>query len=205
MDVAEGEAGMAAINWKRKIPSWMIGSDRHLATGPAEGAAVAPPGPATTAWANPASGNWTSAANWTNGVPSSATDATIGGAGLYTVTLSGTSGTAHSLTISDPSATLALTQAASLTLTGSLVNDGTMSLDNIGNSRGSSLSVAGNLSDAGTLNIGAVNAGGAGGGSVTVSGTLVAGGTVNIMDDTAAAEIVTVAALADTGTLNLIG
>ncbi len=61
-------------------------------------------------WIKPKSGNgngqWTLAAGWSEGVPTSTENAVIDLAGTYTVTLSGGTETANSLTISDPNATL---------------------------------------------------------------------------------------------------
>ncbi|HTU30344.1 MAG TPA: hypothetical protein VMF07_13255, partial [Solirubrobacteraceae bacterium] len=53
----------------------------------------------TTSWANAASGDWNTPANWTNGVPTSTCAASITVAGTYTVTITGELAQAQSLTL----------------------------------------------------------------------------------------------------------
>jgi len=62
----------------------------------------------TTAWKKGVSGDFATASNWTNGVPTGSTDATIGVSGTYTVT-SSISESMRGLTISDKGATLSIT------------------------------------------------------------------------------------------------
>ena len=64
------------------------------------------PGPLTQtpdSWRNAASGTWGTAANWTAGVPTSSSDATIGVAGAYTVTIAAAAAV-NSLTVNDAQA-----------------------------------------------------------------------------------------------------
>jgi autotransporter passenger strand-loop-strand repeat protein len=113
---------------------------------------------ASTQWGDISGGDWTAAGNWTGGTPTSVTDATIGIAGTYVVSLT-TSGAAASLTIDDASATLSIFtigggSAASLTVQGDLVNSGTLDVDSAVGQGGSSLTISGTLVNSGAINIG---------------------------------------------------
>src|SRR5262249_6180990 len=80
-------------------------------------------------WNTAASGSWGTAANWSNGVPTSSVDALINATGgNYTVSLV-SAAVAHSLIINSSNATLAAGSDDSLTITGALTVDaGSISL-----------------------------------------------------------------------------
>jgi fibronectin-binding autotransporter adhesin len=85
-----------------------------------------------TSWAIGLSGDWSRAANWTNGAPDSTTDAAIDVVGTYTVTLSDADGTefANSLTLDSAGATFLEAKFGQLALGGALTIDaGTAILD----------------------------------------------------------------------------
>lgn len=69
------------------------------------------------AWNNASGGNWNTAANWTpNGIPAVGDDVTIAMNGSYTVTLSGTAASIHSLSLGGATGTQSLTVSTDLTL-----------------------------------------------------------------------------------------
>jgi hypothetical protein len=68
-------------------------------------------------WVKSASGNWTTATDWSNGVPSSTLDAVVDSSGTYTVALSN-SDSAYGLIVNDASATVADNSGGTLTLGG---------------------------------------------------------------------------------------
>src|SRR5215471_4326566 len=80
-------------------------------------------------WNTAASGSWGTAANWSNGVPTSSLDALINATGAaYTVSLV-SAAVANSLVINSSNATLAAGSDDSLTITGALTVDaGSISL-----------------------------------------------------------------------------
>ena len=83
-----------------------------------------------TSW-NGQNGDWTDPAQWNNGVPTTSTDALITTAGTYVVTISPADQTvAHSVTLSDSSATLdlfgTLTTNSLVATAGTVVIDGTL-------------------------------------------------------------------------------
>src|SRR5204863_4117081 len=61
--------------------------------------------PPTTHWINSSGGNWATASNWSQGVPTSTVDAVIDAAGTYAITIS-SADTAYSLTLNDAGATI---------------------------------------------------------------------------------------------------
>ncbi len=71
----------------------MLGANA-LANAPSAAAADCPvSGMAVTNWINTSGGDWNTATNWSNGVPTAACDANIMGTGPYTVTLTTTAAT----------------------------------------------------------------------------------------------------------------
>ncbi len=134
---------------------------------------------AAVSWKSGVSGNWTVAADWSTGaVPGAADDATIAVAGSYTVAVS-TAITVDSITLSDPSATLAIVDP------------------------GKTEAVAKNFTTAGAVKIDTT---GGGGTKFTVGGTLSNSGTLVIGNSgISTASTVTAAALANTGTIDLTG
>ena len=77
---------------------------------------------AAISWKSATSQNWTTAADWSTGaVPGSADDATISVAGTYQVTID-SADAAHSVTLNNKSATLAINSGGTLTLGTTLVN-----------------------------------------------------------------------------------
>jgi phospholipase/lecithinase/hemolysin len=96
------------------------------------GAVRNPPGTlkidTTDDWKTATSANWTTASDWTNGVPNSSYDAFVKSSGTYMVTIS-SSDAAHSLTVNDASATVTDNSGGALTLTAGLsVSAGTFQL-----------------------------------------------------------------------------
>src|SRR5579875_444488 len=77
---------------------WATGA-AHAAARPGPGGHSASTGAptCTTSWASAVSGNWDDPAKWTNGVPTSSCAAKITVAGIYTVTISGYTGSAATL------------------------------------------------------------------------------------------------------------
>lgn len=134
---------------------------------------------AAVRWKSPVSGSWTFAADWSSGtVPGASDDVTIGVLGSYTVAV--TSAIAiHSLTLSDPAATLTIKDpGVSEKVTANFTNAGVVTLDAAGGG-GTTLSIGGALANSGLFTIG--NAG------------------------LAAATTVTAASLANTGEIDLTG
>ena len=78
-----------------------------------------------TDWNSAANGNWETAANWSDGVPSSTMAALIAAAGAtdYTVTVTSSSAQAHSLNVADSHATVAVEAGNSLTIADALTVD----------------------------------------------------------------------------------
>jgi hypothetical protein len=76
------------------------------------------------------SGSWTTAADWVGGVvPSSSDDVIVGGSGTYMLSLASTV-SAHSLTLDDADATIALDSGAALTIgTACTLTEGTLQLN----------------------------------------------------------------------------
>jgi hypothetical protein len=145
----------------------------------------------TDNWAAGVSADWSNAADWSGGLPSSATTATIAGAGSFLVTLFGT-GSVGSLLLTAVGAdfydsgalsvagTLAL-QAGTLTLAYGAINGGTLAL--AGGTFASNRGTLNGVSVQGTLNLstpeaslfvtGGLNlagAGGSGAGSIALTG-----------------------------------
>ncbi len=104
--------------------------------------------------------------------------------------------------------TLELQNGAALVLTGGLDVSGAVWLDGpYNNSRmtGSTLSVAGDLTNSGTVALAWDVARGSGADGLTITGTLNNSGLFDLADDNAAPSTVTAAALVDTGTINISG
>jgi hypothetical protein len=131
----------------------------------------------------PRSGNWNRSSNWSpSGIPVANDDVVLGGTGTYTLTLNiSATPTLGSLTINDASATLAIgsatlnvtgtsstgpsgaitVTAGHITIAGGKINDaGGMALTSLSSSLSGWGSVAGSLSDNGTLSGGTVTASG---------------------------------------------
>ena len=89
---------------------------------------------ATVNWVGASSGSWTNAARWSTGtVPAATDDAVIGVAGVYTVSLTGSSQTVNSITLSDISATLAIAAPTKTeTITANFANSGKLTIDATG-------------------------------------------------------------------------
>ena len=132
---------------------------------------------ASISWKNPASDGWTVGADWSFGtVPGSGDHVAIGVAGSYTITLNVAA--ISSLTISDGNAALVIASGATESLAGDLSNSGSLEADANG-SGGSTLTVGGTLTNTGGILFG--------NGGIT------------------AATTVAVAALNNTGTLTVHG
>jgi hypothetical protein len=95
-------------------------------------------------WISSSSGNWTTVANWSSGVPNSNSDVVISKAGSYTVTLSNAD-TALSLSLNDSGATVSDNTGGSLKLAG---GSGTLAINN------GTFQLAGGSLQAGTISIG---------------------------------------------------
>jgi len=152
-------------------------------------------------WAAGASGNWSTAANWSNGVPNALSFVTVAVPGAYTVTIS-SDVQAQTLTIANASATVA--DAGSLLEIGTTLSvaSGTLAVSGGGSVSGALLSIASQgtllatsgatigaaVSDLGEINIVSgtleLDGGGSLGGIITGAGTLALGGGTFI--DTAA-------------------
>src|SRR5271167_1141050 len=136
---------------------------------------------ATVSWKSGVSGNWnTDPSDWSTGtVPGAGDDATISVAGGYTVSLT-SAVTINSITLGDTSATLAIADPSGTeTVTGDLVNSGTLNVDAGSTAGGTTLTIGGSLINSGTANIG--------NGNLSVPTT------------------VSAAALSNTGTINIAG
>ena len=167
-------------------------------------------GPPATAsvWTNAAGGNWTTAASWGSGVPTSATDALIGVPGTYTVKLTSSGAAANSLTIDDANATFELDSGASLAVGHDVNNAGTVSF--LGTSSGAAMSVSGNFINTGTLNVDSFSLFfNTGGSTLNISGTLSNSGTIAIgnipFGGSLAPVTVTAQSLVNTGTIVVNG
>ena len=97
-------------------------------------------------WTNTSGGPWATASDWSGGIPTSTTTAAIDLSGTYTVTISGTTDTANSLTISDANATLDGSGTLSV---GTIDNNGTIDAS-VANS---TLKIIGNITGSGPLQI----------------------------------------------------
>ena len=144
-------------------------------------------------WTTGASGNWSTAANWSNGVPNALSFVTVAVPGAYTVTIS-SDVQAQTLTIANASATVA--DAGSLLEIGTTLSvaSGTLAVSNGGSVSGALLSIAsqgtllassGATIGAAVSNLGEINivsgtleldGGGSLGGTITGPGTLALGG-----------------------------
>lgn len=135
----------------------------------------------TTAWVSAVSGNWNDPTKWTNGVPRSTCAAKITVAGIYTVTISGYTGSAATLTLGSGT-------VASQTLV-------VQATDNCGGASSAELSLAagGSLATTGVIEL--TQSGSCGGGTPsleTTSGTLSNGGMISTVlgtNQTTAAHI----------------
>jgi hypothetical protein len=97
-------------------------------------------------WTNASGdGQWSTAANWSDGVPTSTSNVVIGLPGTYSVTVSGAV-TANSLTIADPGATLSGFGTLSIA---SIENDGTIDAS----VADATLALMGNVTGSGNLHI----------------------------------------------------
>ncbi len=123
-------------------------------------------------WVSAAGGDWNVGSNWSGGVPNSGTDATIGVAGGYTVSLTAP-GAANSLSINDTGAELLIGTSAGaaspaiLAVQGGVTNSGYVAVFGSG---GGELSVGGTLTNFGTVRVGT---------NVPLSGGLSAAAVVN--------------------------
>src|SRR5262249_52523739 len=97
-----------------------------IATAAATGTIVNDDISAVDNWISTSSGNWTTVANWSSGVPNSNSDAVISKPGTYTVTLSNAD-TAHSLSVNDAGAIVSDNNGGSLILAG---GSGTLAITN---------------------------------------------------------------------------
>src|SRR5690242_4235148 len=105
---------------------------------------------ASISWKSPVNGGWTVGSNWSSGtVPGSGDDVAISVGGGYTVTLDAAI-SINSLTIGDTLAELAIASGAAESIAGNLSNSGTLDLDANG-SGGSTLAVGGTLTNSGTF------------------------------------------------------
>jgi fibronectin-binding autotransporter adhesin len=169
----------------------------------------------TTSWANAASGDWNTAANWTNGVPTSTCAASITVPGSYTVFVTGESVQAQSLTLGASSGQQALSVDATDSCGGasnaevSLASGGTVNATGIialtqagGCSGGTPLLEisGGTLSNAGTIETvkGANESG-----SADLDGAFTNTGTISINAPTAFGANLTSSSLDNHGTLSL--
>ncbi len=162
-----------------------VQADFMLKSGPSDGTEVVY---VADEWTNTSGGLWTTASNWSEGVPTSGLNAIIDLPGTYTVTISGAE-TANSLTITDTAATL--TGSGTLTL-GALFNQGnveagpgdTLTIDpsTIANTGGTIEATGGGtlvLSDTTVTNNGGTIAAHGAGSSVELSDATIAGGTLS--------------------------
>jgi hypothetical protein len=165
------------------------------------------------AWSG-ASANWSTAADWSTGVPGSSDTAILGSLAGYTVTISAPITPVASLDISDPSATLNVTTTTTLS-NGDLNNVGSLAIDT-SNAGGNTVTIGGVLRNGRIVAIG--NSG------ITSSVTLTAsglensannhnnGGTINLAGSTASGttaqaelNVLTSAPAELTGQFNLSG
>src|SRR5579863_8319428 len=147
---------------------------------------------------NGATADWNTAADWSNGVVpnDSGTDATLGGTGGYTVTISaGEAFAVGSLAITDGSAALHLA-GGHLTATGTVSNAGQLQVQG-----GASLTTTGDLSNSGGLYL---DNGGTGGSSLTIGGTLSNSNFVQVGQGSLAATL-TAQGLSNTGRIDIDG
>ena len=116
-------------------------------------------------WSNASGGIWNTSGNWTNGTPGGTTDAYVQLEDTYTVTINDNP-SIHSLTISDPNATVTddgntVTLTSGLTIDAGATFDGSGTIsgavDNNGtidaSVSGSTLQITGNISGSGSLDI----------------------------------------------------
>ena len=105
-------------------------------------------------WKSAVNGAWTTASNWDTGaVPGPGESAFVSIAGSYTIALNANIATG-SLTISDPGAYLSIVDPGGIaSFSGDLSNAGVLGLDadNYTAEGGSSLSIAGTLTDTGSI------------------------------------------------------
>ncbi|HUJ45695.1 MAG TPA: autotransporter-associated beta strand repeat-containing protein, partial [Rhizomicrobium sp.] len=124
---------------------WKVGADGELfADAIGDPANVVNSTPPTTAdqWKIGLDGDWDTAANWTNGVPTSSSDVTIAAFGTYMVTLSA-AGVADSLTLNDVGATFSESASGSLNIVGDFEVDAGTAILNGNNTIGDDFRVNG--------------------------------------------------------------
>ena len=127
-------------------------------------------GMAQTSWKGTSSTAWSTAANWTAGVPTATVDAIIGdanftGASQPSLTASGTSGACRSLTIGTGSKVSTLTVSRSLTVSGNITIGANGRISHTSASTSRVISLSGNWTNSGTY------AGSSSSSAVTFSGT----------------------------------
>jgi hypothetical protein len=113
-------------------------------------------------WLNAKGGNWSTASNWSNGVPTANVDALVGVGGSYTVTIS-SADLAHSLTVNSSGALISDNSGGSLALAGGsgvlTISSGTFQLNGGALKAGSiSIGASGNLLIANGVNYTGTNA-----------------------------------------------
>jgi hypothetical protein len=110
---------------------------------------------ATIKWLG-GNGNWTTATDWNpNSVPGATDDAVIDASGSYTVTISAAI-SVGSITVNGSSATLFVNDTGqSITVAGSLtISNGSLRVDTNGGQGGTSVSIGGTLTNDGFMQIG---------------------------------------------------
>jgi hypothetical protein len=144
----------------------------------------APPPLTSDTWNGSAGdGQWTTAGNWSAGVPSSSNAVTIGGTAAVTLANNQT-GNFGTLTLSTSGDSLTVDNNAELEAFGNLSNAGTITLSGAGNNTELSLQNSLTLSGAGTLNLNSSNGQytglvtGVAASTLTTSSTITGAGTV---------------------------
>ena len=182
-------SAQAAAGSKHKLSQQSLLSQRPVASTAAKARAAkhtpAPPPLTSDTWSGTAGdGQWTTAGNWSAGVPSSSDAVTIGTASAAVVLANNQTGSFGTLALSNSGDSLTVDNNAELEASGNISNAGTITMSAGGNSTQLYLENSLTLSGTGTLNLNSSNSqytglvNGVAGSTLTTSSNITGAGTV---------------------------